>query len=100
MPTVSPAGRGRRRPAAEHGRRDRALSQECHRPGKQERRILRQRDEADPRTLPDSSWKGVAALRTTSITLDDFSSTTLIAIQFPYRTISMKISTERPNPSR
>ena len=36
-----------------------------------------------PRTLPVSSWKGVAALRITSITRDDFSSTTLIAIQFP-----------------
>ena len=36
-----------------------------------------------PRTLPVSSWNGVAALRMTSITRDDFSSTTLMATQFP-----------------
>ena len=36
-----------------------------------------------PSTLPVRSWNGVAALRITSMTRDDFSSTTLIAIQFP-----------------
>ena len=34
------------------------------------------------------------------MTRDDFSSTTLIAIQFPYSTMSMKIRIVSPNPRR
>ena len=52
-----------------------------------------------PRTLPASSWNGVAALRMTSITRDDFSSTTLIAIQFPYMMMIMKMRIVIPNAS-
>ena len=49
-----------------------------------------------PNTLPARSWRGVAALRITSITREDFSSTTLIAIQFPYMTTIMKIRIVMP----
>ena len=52
-----------------------------------------------PNTLPVSSWNGVAALSTTSITRDDFSSTTLIAIQLPYMMMIMKIRMVMPKAS-
>ena len=52
-----------------------------------------------PNTLPARSWNGVAALRTTSITREDFSSTTLIAIQLPYMMMIMKIRIVMPKAS-
>ena len=52
-----------------------------------------------PSTLPASNWNGVAALRTTSMTRDDFSSTTLIAIHVPYMITIMKMRIVIPNAS-
>ncbi len=55
--------------------------------------------EPTPITLPASSWNGVAALRITSMTRDDFSSTTLMATQLPYIRMIMKIRIVMPKPS-
>ena len=51
-------------------------------------------------TLPASSWNGVAAASTISMTRLLFSSATLKAIHWPYRMIAMKIAIESPNPMK
>ena len=44
-----------------------------------------------PATLPMSSWRGVAAVMSSSITRPDFSSATLCATQLPYVRIAMNV---------